>query len=89
MTLRCATVNRMNRRKAYIHARLGTEERALLEQLKQATGRTESEIVRRGLRMVAEAEGKGRSASRRRQCRAVQEGPDGSVDEQTLRFDFL
>ena len=55
-------MNRMNHRKAYIHARLGKEERVLLEQLKQATGRSESEIVRRGLRLVAEAEGRRRSA---------------------------
>ena len=40
--------------KAYIHARLGREDRAVLESLKQATGRSESEIVRRGLRLVSQ-----------------------------------
>jgi hypothetical protein len=48
--------------KAYIHARLGEEERAALEALKQATGRTESEIVRRGLQLVAAEERRRRSA---------------------------
>lgn len=48
--------------KAYIHARLGAAERAALEALKQATGRTESEIVRRGLQLVAAEEGRRRSA---------------------------
>jgi len=48
--------------KAYIHARLGKEDRVALEELKQSTGRTESEIVRRGLQLVAEEEGRRRSA---------------------------
>ena len=48
--------------KAYIHARLGEGDRTVLEQLKQATGRTESEILRRGLQLVAEEEGRRRSA---------------------------
>jgi len=48
--------------KAYIHARLGDEDRAALEQLKQSTGQTESEIVRRGLRLVAQEERRRRSA---------------------------
>jgi hypothetical protein len=48
--------------KAYIHARLGDEERAALEQLKQSTGQTESEIVRRGLKLVAAEERRRRSA---------------------------
>ena len=48
--------------KAYIHARLGEEERAALESLKQSTGRTESEIVRRGLQLVAAEEKQRRSA---------------------------
>lgn len=38
--------------KAYIHARLSMEERAALEELKKATGRSESELLRRGLRLV-------------------------------------
>lgn len=48
--------------KAYIHARLGEQDRAVLEELKQSTGRTESEIVRRGLHLVAEEEGRRTSA---------------------------
>jgi hypothetical protein len=48
--------------KAYIHARLRREDRAVLEELKRSTGHTESEIVRRGLRLVADEEGRRRSA---------------------------
>ena len=48
--------------KAYIHARLGEQDRNVLEELKQSTGRTESEIVRRGLHLVAEEEGRRKSA---------------------------
>jgi len=48
--------------KAYIHARLGEADRVVLEELKQSTGRTESEILRRGLQLVAEEEGRRRSA---------------------------
>lgn len=40
--------------KAYVHARLGDEDRAALEELKATTGQTESEIVRRGLQLVAQ-----------------------------------
>jgi hypothetical protein len=42
--------------KAYIHARLGKEDRAALEELKETTRQTESEIVRRGLQLVAQEE---------------------------------
>ena len=55
----CATFDGM---KAYIHARLGAEDRGVLERLKQSTGRTESEILRRGLQLVAEEEGRRRNA---------------------------
>ena len=48
--------------KAYIHARLGDADRVALEELKKSTGRTESEIVRRGLQLVAEEVGRRRSA---------------------------
>lgn len=48
--------------KAYIHARLGKEDRTVLEELKQATGCSESAIVRRGLKLVAEEERRRRSA---------------------------
>jgi hypothetical protein len=48
--------------KAYIHARLGDKDRAALEELKEKTGQTESEIVRRGLHLVAQEERRRRSA---------------------------
>ena len=48
--------------KSYIHARLGEEDRAALEELKVKTGQTESEIVRRGLQLVAQEERRRRSA---------------------------
>jgi hypothetical protein len=48
--------------KAYIHARLGKEDRVVLDELKRSTGRTESQIVRRGLQLVAQEEGRRQSA---------------------------
>jgi Arc/MetJ-type ribon-helix-helix transcriptional regulator len=48
--------------KAFVHARLDEEDRAILDALKQSTGRSESEIVRRGLRLVAAEVGRERSA---------------------------
>jgi hypothetical protein len=48
--------------KAYIHARLGPDDRRLLDELKRATGRSESELVRRGLRMARAALGRTPSA---------------------------
>ena len=39
--------------KSYIHARLGAEDRALLEEIRRASGYSESEILRRGLRLVS------------------------------------
>ena len=48
--------------KTYVHARLGAEEREVLEELKRATGRSESEIVREGLRLVAKAHPPAQSA---------------------------
>ena len=48
--------------KTYIHARLAVEERAALEDLKVKTGRTESDLVRRGLQLVAQEERRRRSA---------------------------
>lgn len=48
--------------KTYIHARLGREDRAVLEDVKNATGRSESEIVRRGLRLLQQELGRTRSA---------------------------
>jgi hypothetical protein len=48
--------------KAYIHARLGPADRAVLEELKHSTGCSESDIVRRGLQLVAADERRRRSA---------------------------
>jgi len=48
--------------KAYIHARLSHADRAVLQELKHATGRSESEIVRQGLRLMADEAGRRRSA---------------------------
>jgi hypothetical protein len=50
--------------KTYIHARLGKEERAALDELKHSTGQSESEIVRRGLKLVVAEERKRQSALR-------------------------
>lgn len=52
--------------KAYIHARLGKRERVALDELKEKTGQSESEIVRRGLELVAklvEQEERGRPSA--------------------------
>jgi Arc/MetJ-type ribon-helix-helix transcriptional regulator len=38
--------------KTYIHARLSDEDRAVLDELKKWTGRSESELVREGLRLI-------------------------------------
>lgn len=38
--------------KTYIHARLGKHERTLLQELKNQTGCSDSDLVRRGLRLV-------------------------------------
>lgn len=48
--------------KRYVHARLGIEDQATLDELKRKTGQTESAIVRRGLRLVAQEERRRRSA---------------------------
>lgn len=48
--------------KAYVHARLGEADRAALKRLKQSTGRSESDILRRGLQLVAVEEGQRQSA---------------------------
>lgn len=48
--------------KTYVHARLGRADRAVLEDLKSRTGRSESELVRRGLELVAQEERRRRSA---------------------------
>lgn len=48
--------------KSYVHARLAEADRAILEDLKKDTGATESELVRRGLRLVSKEVGGQRSA---------------------------
>ena len=48
--------------KAYVHARLGREERTALEELKAKTGESDSDLVRRGLALVALEERRKRSA---------------------------
>ncbi len=58
----CANLCYILGMKAYIHARLGEDARTALEALKQSTGQTESELVRRGLQLVAAEERRRRSA---------------------------
>ena len=48
--------------KSYIHARLGKGDRAVLEEIKRATGESESRLVRRGLRLVLRQLGGRRTA---------------------------
>lgn len=48
--------------RAYIHARLRKEDHDVLDALKQSTGRSASELVRRGLQLVAEEEHRQQSA---------------------------
>ena len=48
--------------KGYIHARLAAADRAALDELKKATGLTDSQILRRGLQLVAQEERRRRSA---------------------------
>lgn len=48
--------------KTYIHARLGKRDRAALDELRETTGQSESELVRRGLQLVAQQERQRRSA---------------------------
>ena len=48
--------------KIYVHARLTAEDRAVLDELKKATGVAESDLVRRGLRMMLKELGRQPSA---------------------------
>lgn len=48
--------------KSVIHARLTLEDRSLLADLKRATGHSDSELIRRGLRLVQENLGAVRTA---------------------------
>jgi hypothetical protein len=48
--------------KRYVHARLNREDREMLDRLKRSTGRSESDILRYGLYLFAEAAGSGPSA---------------------------
>lgn len=45
--------------KDYVHARLGEEDKAILKELKKATGENESALVKKGLRLVYQQEVKG------------------------------
>ena len=49
-------------KKTYIHARLNTRDQLTLEEVKVRTGESDSEIVRRGLQLVANEERRRRSA---------------------------
>ena len=42
--------------KRYVHARLGPEDRELLDELKRATGKSETALVKDGIRLVHERE---------------------------------
>ena len=48
--------------KSYIHARLNEEDQAILSDLKKSTGHSESEIIRRGLRLLLKEAGRKQSA---------------------------
>jgi hypothetical protein len=48
--------------KTYIHARLSKDDRRVLDDLKRTTGASESDIVRRGLRLVSQTLNTGPSA---------------------------
>jgi hypothetical protein len=52
----------MHGMKAYIHARLGKDEQAVLAELKKSTGQSESDLVRQGLKLVLKELGRKRSA---------------------------
>jgi Arc/MetJ-type ribon-helix-helix transcriptional regulator len=65
--------------KTYIHARLDEDDRAMLDHLKRATGHSESELVRRGLRLIQQDVGHARSA-RDLAARSVGKFKDGPKD---------
>lgn len=48
--------------KTYIHARLDDDDRVILEELKVRTGRGDTDLLRRGLRLLAAEERQRRSA---------------------------
>ena len=48
--------------KSYIHARLNEEDRAVLSDLKKSTGHSETELIRRGLRLLLKEAGRKQSA---------------------------
>ena len=48
--------------KDYIHARLSEKDRAVLEELRKTTGDSESDLIRRGLRLVLQELGRRPSA---------------------------
>jgi len=68
--------------KTYIHARLSREDRAALERLKASTGRSESEIVRLGVRL-AQRELAGQPTALDLAGKSVGRFPDGPRDLST------
>ena len=48
--------------KSYVHARLNKEEQALFERLKALTGASESDLIRRGLKVLLDQQAPSRSA---------------------------
>lgn len=52
----------MGVKKTYIHARLSDDDQSTLAEIRAKTGQSDSEIVRRGLQLVAHEERRRRSA---------------------------
>ena len=74
--------------KTYVHARLSPKDRIVLDRLRRSTGRTESDILRRGLWLVADAESRQTSAldlAGRRVGRFKNGPPDLSTDKRHLK----
>ena len=74
--------------KTYIHARLARHDYLAIEALKKETGQSASQLVRRGLRLVLNEVGGGRSAlaTAGRSAGKFKKGPkDLSTNEKRLR----
>ena len=72
------------RMKTYLHARLAKADSVILQEVKAATGETDSEIVRRGLRLVAQ-EARGRRSALDLAGRSVGRFKNGPRDLSTNR----
>jgi hypothetical protein len=70
--------------KKYIHARLSREERMALDRLRAATGRSESDLVRLGMKLV-ERELTGEPSALDRAGKSVGRFPGGPHDLSTNR----